>query len=57
MLILQAFKKSEDEATVTHIDMAPLGLTIRADLNSLTVGTNVLSGNTFSDVETMVNVA
>lgn len=56
-LILQTFKKTNEEATVTHVDLTPLGLTIRADLNSLTVGGNVLSSNTFDGVETMVNVA
>lgn len=57
MLIIQTFKKSEDEAKVTHLDLTPLGLTIRADLNSPTVGGNVLSSDTFEGVEIMVNVA
>lgn len=54
-LVLQAVKQ-DAVVNVTHLDLLPLGLTISADLTVLKVGNQILSNNTFQNVETMVGI-
>ena len=55
-IILQATKEDEDYMIISYIDLKPFGLSITGDITSLKVGTNVMKGNIFKNVETMVNV-
>jgi hypothetical protein len=55
-VILQATKETESYMIITHIDLTPFGLEIKGDISSLRIGGHQMVGNTFENVETMVDV-
>ena len=55
-IILQGSKEDESHMIITHIDLTPFGLTIQGDVSSLKIGSHQMTGNTFKNVEIMVNI-
>jgi hypothetical protein len=55
-VLLRAEKLSDQKAEVTEMDFRPIGLNIYGDKNGLYVGTNLLAGNTFVNVHTMIAI-
>jgi len=56
LLILHAVRDSEESITITHIDLRPIGFSITGNLQVLKVGNQHIARNTFSNVNTMINV-
>ena len=54
--ILRAEHIDNEQAKVDHLDFRPFGLAIHGDPSTLYVGARKLAGNSFSGVQTMVNV-
>lgn len=55
-IILQATKENDCHLIISHINLKPFGLAITGDITSLKVGGNLIVGNIFEGVATMVNV-
>ncbi len=55
-LLLYAFKDPDEILIITHIDLRPIGFSIFGDMEILKVGNQNISGNTFKNVHTMINV-
>jgi len=54
--ILKVTKTSKEKAVVSKIDLRPLGLNIHGDASELTIGTNKLASNMFTNVRTMIGI-
>ncbi|PKH86991.1 hypothetical protein [Colwellia sp. Bg11-28] len=55
-VLLEVIKRSEDEAEITKLNLRMIGIDIYGDQNSFNVGTQVMSGNSFSNVDCMIGV-
>ena len=55
-LIIDVLLHTEDSAEIEQLDLRPLGLNIYGDSNSLYIGTNQLSHNTFQNVRVMMGI-
>ncbi|MEK6775492.1 MAG: hypothetical protein AABY87_01260 [bacterium] len=55
-MILQGSKEDESHMLITHIDLTSFGLEIQGDISLLRIGSYKLTGNTFENIETMVNI-
>ena len=55
-IIVQGSKEDESHMIITHIDLTPFGFAIQGDLSSLKIGGHQMTGNTFENVEIIVNI-
>jgi len=55
-LILKVVAENRNSASIQQIDLRSVGFTIFGDENSLSVGGNTFSSNTFRNVETMIGL-
>jgi hypothetical protein len=55
-LILKAIKHSEEEAEIVALDLRIIGINIFGDTNGLHVGPQVLSKNSFVNVDCMIGL-
>lgn len=54
--VLKVVKESAGIAKIHFLDLTPFGINIKGDASSLMVMNNTLSGNTFSNVNTMIEM-
>ena len=54
--LIRVVKESEDEATITKLDLRMIGIAIYGDANSLHVGPQSMSNNSFVNVDCMIGI-